>query len=452
MRAEDVEALFQAVLPYDLIERRARELGVQKRQRELEPARLMLSLVLNGGTAEAGRMAAAFREYTDGGGAKVAPSAFYRWFDAEVLELMEELVTRGKKYVLGMPKSLPGVLSGRTDWRVFDSSTVRLPAALAEEYPSTGEHAALKVHAEMSLGTENIVDWHITPAKRHDSPELVIDASRTGTGILVDLGYVSHDLVRRCHEHDVQFVIRLKKGWKSFLDSSLYAKDIEDWDVPLDVLEQMGTGAVPQGPSVALDVDVRLGDENTGPQARLVNVETPEGWRAYLTNVPRATHDAAAISFLYALRWSVELHFKLAKTGCELDQIYTSKPVSAKILVHAAMLASLLSNALAHSEHLDQGYVGTKVVRPTAKRPPVHAMAIWKMVRTSSRGIIALLANDPNPPNDWDRIATLICWAGKDANWRSRPSPMDDAKGRNAAGRAMWRHRIPKPKRRKTTK
>lgn len=448
MQAATVEELFSTVLPFSFIQERAEALGVQKRQRFFEPARFVLSLVLNGGTAEAGRMAAALREYEDRGGRKVARSAYYRWFDDELLRLMEELVERAREYVTSMPMSLPGVLAGRRDWRAVDSSTVKLPQALADVFPGTGEYAALKVHAEVSLGVENVVDWHITPAKRHDSPELVIDEKRAGTGLLVDLGYVSHDLVRRCHEHDVQFVVRLKKGWKAFLDSSVFAGEVDSWQVPLSLLEQMGTASLPDILDVPLDVDVRLGEGIDGPEARLINVQTPEGWRAYLTNVPRETHDAEAISFLYSLRWAVELHFKLAKSGCELDEIYAERPVSAKILVHAAVLASLLANALAHIEHLDQGYVDEKVVRPTAKRPPVHAMTIWKMVRTSAGTITDLLSGEPTYGKDWERVAQSLRWAGKDPNWRRRPSPMDDAKGRNPAGRAMWRHRKRKPRKR----
>jgi len=452
MRADPVQELFESILSFDFIEERAVALGVQKRKRLFDPARMVLSLVLNGGTAESGRIAAAMREYVRRGGTEVVRGAFYKWFDEELLALMEELVTRAQAYVLAMPKSLPGVLAGPSDWRAVDSSTVKLPEALAAVYPGTGEYAALKVHAEISLGVENVVGWHITPARQHDSPELVVDESRAGTGLLVDLGYVSHDFIRRCHQHDVSFVIRLKGGWKSFLDTSVMASTAESWQLPDELLEQMGVSAMPDSLETPLDVDVRLGEERDGVRARLVNIKTADGWRAYLTNVSRETHDSQAISFLYSLRWGVELHFKLAKSGCELDEIYAKRPVSAKILVHAAMISSLLACALAHAEHVDQGCVGTKTRRPTAKRPPVHAMTIWKATRTSAPEITALLAGEANDTNTWEKLGHYVQWAGKDPNWRSRPSPIDDAKGRNPAGRAMWKHRATRVQRRRRPK
>ncbi len=443
------ETLFKTILPYERIHSAARRLGVVKRDRYLDPMTLVLSLVLNGGTAEAGRIAAALRDYVDRGGREVARSSSYKWFDTEFLRLMEELVADAQTHVLAMPHSLPGVLAGRTDWRSFDSTTVKLPRASVETFSGTGDYAALKVHVEMSLGTENVVAWHITEARRHDGPELTVDESRAGTGLLVDLGYASHDLVRRCNQHDVHFVIRLKNGWKTFLDDRVFVRDVEQWKLPDEYLKTFGHSALPATLEAEMDVDVSLGDPSSGPRARLVNIKTPEGWRAYLTNVPRDTHDGPAISFLYALRWGIELQNKLAKTCCDLDEIYVSRKISAEILVHAAMLASLIANALAHLEHIDQGYVKQRTVKPTGKRPPVHAMLMWKAVRTAAPRLVRLITGDPEEKRTWQQVANYFTHVAKDANWRSKPSPMDDAKGRNAAGRPLRKHRAkrPRPKR-----
>jgi len=441
MQAEAVEHLFQSVLPYDIIVEEARKLGVVKRARKLDPALLVMSLVMMGGSSEAGRLAAAIRDYRDRGGPQVARSASYRWFDEEFLALMEVLVGRAKAYLAEMPLHLPGVLAGRKDWRAVDSTVVKLPKELRASFEGTGDYAALKVHDEVSLGLENVVDWHITPAKRHDGPELVVDEGRRGTGLLIDLGYVSHKLFRDCEEHDVHVVARLKNGWKVWLDDDVRFQQAQRWEVPDEFMDKLGVEKLPDELAFPLDVDVRLGDLKQGVRARLVNIETPAGWRAYLTNVPRDTHDAEAIAFLYSLRWSVEIQHKLAKSGCKLGAIQAEKPVGAKILVHAAFLASLLANALAHLEHLDQGYVGEKCVRPTGQRPPVHAMLMWKMLQCSAPGIAQLLGGQNAGGRGWEHYADVLRHAGRDANWRSKPSPIDDAKGRNPAGRPMRRHR-----------
>lgn len=446
MQAGEVRELFETVLPYGFIQERAERLGVQKRRREFDPPLMVLALVLLGGTAEAGHIAAAVREYFDRGGTKVARSAYYRWFDQEFLTLMEELTERATDYLLKMPVHLPGVLAGRSDWRVLDSTTVRLSDRLREVYSGTGDYAALKVHVELSLGIENVVAWHITPAREHDSPHLIVDESRRGTGLIVDLGYVSHDLIRRCHEHDVHLVVRLKDGWNVFLDDEVIAGDVCDWTASDDIFECFDGTPLAQQMDQPLDVDVRMGPANNPVRARLVNVETPKGFRAYLTTVPRETHDAEAIAFLYQLRWSIELQNKLAKSGCQLDEITAERPVAVEILVHASMLASMIANAVAHLEHLDQGAVGDRVKR--FKSPPLHAMLIWKCVVTGAWRIAHLLASPSPSDKDWEFTARRLRDGGQDPNWRRTPSPIDDAKGRNAQGRAKWKRRPP-PKARK---
>jgi hypothetical protein len=77
MEGTTVEALFKTILPYESIKAAANRLGVVKRDRYLDPMTLVLSLVLNGGTAEAGRIAAALRDYVDRGGREVARSWSY---------------------------------------------------------------------------------------------------------------------------------------------------------------------------------------------------------------------------------------------------------------------------------------------------------------------------------------------------------------------------------------
>lgn len=443
MEAAAVRGLFEAILPREYIEEASRRLGVVKRNREFDPVLMVFALVMQGGTAEAGRIAAAIRDYYDRGGSEVARSAHCRWFDAEFLLLMEELTRRTRSYVRSMPVHLPGVLSGRLDWRVYDATTVRLPDELAESYPSTGEHAALKVHKELSLGVENVVGWHITEARCHDSPQLTVDEERRGTGLIADLGYVSHDLLRKCHEHDVHLVIRLKGGWRLRLDDTVQADTVCDWTVSEALLESWDGDPLPKTLEEPLDVDVRMGPAKNPVKARLVNIETPEGWRAYLTTVPRETHDADAIAFLYQLRWGVELQNKLAKTGCQLDEITAKRPVAVQILVHASMIASMLSNALAHLAHLSMGAVGEKVVR--LKSPPLHAMLIWKTLVIGAGRIAELLSRTDATDKDWEFTARRLHHGGQDPNWKNAPSPLDDAKGRNKEGRAYWKRR-PTPK------
>jgi len=437
MQPRQVREMFEKVLPREMIEQDVAELCVQERRRHLDPVNLVMSLVLAGGTPEAGRISEVMKEYCRNGGKRVVAGSYVRWFNDRLLAVMLRVVDRMKAYVHAMPLHLPGILAGRRDWRVVDSTTVRVPRELLDVYPGAGDYAALKVHKELSLGCENVVDYHITPARDQDGPHLVVDESRRGTGLIVDLGYVSHGLIRRAHEYDVHLVIRLKEGWKLFADSSAMTSDILDWNASEEVLLSLDGQPLHLPLREHVDIDVVMGP-NRDIGARLVVIETPEGWASYLTTVPRDTHSAEEIGMLYRLRWGVELQNKLAKSCCQLDQITAKKEVSAQILVHAAMVSSMLANALAHLEHVDQGMTGNKGKRPI--RPPVHAMSIWRSVRVHASDVVRLLMAPGQPDSAWTLAARNFMYDGQDPNWKRKPSPIDQVKGRVPSGRP-WRSR-----------
>ena len=185
MNGDQLRDMMKAVFRAEDIEALAREYGVIQRERCLDVVMLVASLVLAGGTHEGGRQYDALRMYIESGAAKVARGAFYRWFTAPLERLLDELLRRAIAQGQAVPKLLPGMLRGVTDWRIVDSTTVKLDDALFAEWPGAGEYAALKIHKEWSVGNGNLVSYHLSPAREHDAPHLVVDESRRGTGLIV---------------------------------------------------------------------------------------------------------------------------------------------------------------------------------------------------------------------------------------------------------------------------
>lgn len=442
VKGDDLREVLFAIVDPAVIREEAKALRVTQRERVLDPVLLLIAILCVGGTAEAARLSGILREYVELGGKQVARSVGNRWFDEELLALIRRVAERGLAYALSLPRHLPGVLAGRSDWYAFDSTTVRLDDRLREIYPGAGDYAALKVHVEISLGLEAPVGWHISPAREHDALHLVIDERRRGTGLLVDLGYVSHKLFASCNAHDVHVVARLKEGWKVRLDAGAFVDGGEEWVGSDTVLRQMNGQPIVARPNEEFDVDVVLGPTSAPIRLRLVQVATPEGYRALLTNVPRSTHDAQAIAFLYRLRWAVEIHNKLAKSGCQLDEISARTATNVETLVEASMIASLIARLIAHKEHLSRGAVDQRVVR--LKSGPVHPMLVWKFIAQPATSLPAhIMAGCSGPA--WERYTSNVIGMSEDPNWRSKPAPIDDAKGRNSEGRAWWNSR-PKPK------
>lgn len=189
----EVREVMETVLPTEEIERLCRDLGVVERERKLEVALFARSMVLAAGTPSGARQADALRTYVESGGAPVARSAGYRWFDEALAKLMERLSERAISMARADELDLPGILGGVSNWVIADSTTVRIYDGLLETYPGTGDYAAIKVHKLLPVGCGVTVGYQFGPARVHDSRHLEIDESWKGRGLLADLGYASLD-------------------------------------------------------------------------------------------------------------------------------------------------------------------------------------------------------------------------------------------------------------------
>jgi hypothetical protein len=415
--------------------------GVQERDRKLVVFELVVALILCGGTHEGGRQYDVLRTYLENGAPQIRRGTFYEWFTEPLLKLLTELLNRAIAIGQQMPPLLVGILDGVTDWRVFDSTTVRLDDALVDTFPGAGEYAALKIHKEWSVGTGNLVSYKITPAREHDSPHLVIDEQRRGTGLLVDLGYASIERLGECKKHGVQFVMRLKDNWKPTVDRLVRGAPFQDavegadFDALLDEDLVVLDGH-------AIDADVTVGRGALKVQCRLVAIPTPKGYCFFLTNVPRKTHGPHQIGDLYRVRWEIETDNKVDKAGARLDEISARKPVSARILVLATLLNTTIARTIVQSEKLET-IAAKKDPKDPASRPPLHPILLMRALGSATGTIVRLLLDAAAPLPEWRKLMSRLRYLGSDPNWRRRPSVLDRIQGltappkpRRAAGTA----------------
>lgn len=427
MDGAQLRGLFEQVLPPDLVAAHVAELGIQERQRKLDVSALLLSMVVSCGNHRFGSQAEMLRRYVSNGCPEVTRAAFYSWFTKDLATLLERLSTNACAWVAGRPRHLPGLLAGRSDWRVVDASTVRLPIALRDVFPGDGDYAALKLHIEYSLGVENIVGYTMSPAREHESRHLVIDERRRGQGLLVDLGYASHAMLDACDQHDVRYVIRVKTGWELWFDGMATDEAREKWLDDASLGERFGAVDLKKCKST-VDVDVTVGTASSTRRARLVSFVTAKGTVMFLTNLPRDTHTAEEVGLLYRLRWSVELANKLCKSAMSVEEVLARTEASARIVVHAAMMAALLAQAIAHEEHLLRGWVGDK--RQAIKAAPIHPLAVAAAFNELCGELGRALSEPDTPVALWERYKIVLVKMAADPNWRRKPSALDVVKGR----------------------
>ena len=280
------------------------------------------------------------------------------------------------------------------------------------------------------MGRGNLVTFHLSPAREHDNPHLTVDEARRRTGLLVDLGYASFDLLRRCKAHDVRYVIRLKESWKPRVDRIVRGA------LPADILKT-GDLDILLGDHVllrdghAIDADVTVGRGESAVASRLVGVPTPKGYCFFLTNVPRRTHGPLQIGDIYRARWEIELDNKVDKTGARIDEITARKPTSVRILLLASLLNTTLARIIVQREKASILAAKADPSDP-AKKPPLHATQVVRAMRVSHSAVLAVLSGVVPDKFEWNRIMGNIRSLGHDPNWRRRPSVLDVIQGLTA--------------------
>jgi hypothetical protein len=320
------------------------------------------------------------------------------------------------------------VLSGVRDWRIVDSTTVKLHPALKSVYPGAGDYAAVKVHKTLSVGCGTVVDYHFSPARDHDSIHLTIDESWRGMGLLVDLGYASFERLRQCEEFGVKVVVRLKDNWKPKVTKVARA-DLKKTFVPGtdlnlfldDVFLELGN---------VIDVDVTLGADAL--PMRLVGVLAPtKGYRFYLTNLPRSV-GPHSVADLYRVRWEIESSNKLDKSNLRLDEIDARRPAAVNALLHAAMIASVLIGSIVHRHNL-----ANRPTKGPRNKPPLHHRLVALMVaHCAYRIACAFHLEGEAATREWEHLAGVIVHMGEDPNWKSKPSVLDQLRGWQAPASA----------------
>lgn len=424
MNGTNLLKTLQALLPPSRIEQSAREHGVVARQRKLDIVKLVRSLVLSAGSDDSGTLADARRRYLGEAEQQVVRGAFYAWLDEEMAVLMEDLLEDAMRYARFMRAFLPGILAGVDDWLLFDSETVTLRTALEDDLPGSGSPAAIKVHKELSVGRGCMTYCHFGPAREHDAPNLVVDERYRGKGLIVDLGYASLGFIRACRDYWVKYVMRLKDGWKPKV-TRISRGEVQGEFFARTDLEVLLQNEVIVLCGRAVDAEVVLGKGREAVTARLVMVPGPDGYHAYLTNLARGTHGPKQVGKLYRVRFEIEVDNKLDKSGAQLDQIRATTESSVRILLCAALLHSLVVDLLIHQDKLERVRMGKVYLAP------LHRLLLAFAMRAHHAELLNLWSRGWERER-WDRLAVLIFDAGRDPNWRRRPSELDDLLGLTA--------------------
>lgn len=428
LTGNDLREVMEQVLPEEVILGMVEAAKFQERARKRDALGFVRAMVIAAATGHGGRQRDVARVYFENGAPKVARGGFYAWFGPQLEATLSGLSQRALEYARAQPLDVPPLMRRHArDWHIVDSSTVRLPDELIAEYPGSGPYAALKVHKRLSVGTGTVYQYHLSPAREHDAPHLVLDESWRGLGLLVDLGYASLKLIADCTTYGVALVMRLKESWKPKVQHVARGELKRTFfaGTDLDVLLQKRTLELD---GRVVDADVILGSGSRQVHCRLCGVPAPDGsYRFYLTNLPPRV-GPHQVSDFYRVRWEIESDNKLDKSCSHLQEICAQTGPAVRALIHASLISSMLACLLVHKHRLNQPAPRDGSTERTT--PPLHPQSLARAMGSAAISLAgAFELRGEQAEAKWQMLAEYLEHLARDPNWRRSPSILDQLRG-----------------------
>jgi hypothetical protein len=291
-------------------------------------------------------------------GVPISPQGLEQRFTEEAAACLEQVFAAAVAQIISAePVALP-LLARFAAVQVQDSSTIALPAALADVWFGCAEEsAALKVHLGLDLRTGRLDGPVISDGCTHDSTVTLPTALPEGSLRLIDLGYFDLDAFATLTEQEIGFLSRFKTG------TIVWDANGVRWDLP-DLLAAQTADVV--------DLPLSLGQRGQ-LRCRLLAVRAPQevvdqrrrrlyaaarghgrtpsaasvalaAWTILITNVPASKLTVREALILARARWQIELLFKLWKGHGRIDESRSSKPWRVMCEVFAKLLAMLIQH------------------------------------------------------------------------------------------------------------
>lgn len=245
-----------------------------------------------------------------------------------------------------------------TGLNIIDSSSVSLHGALSHLFKGSGgaaSNAALKIQLMFDYIEGQIKEFTLTPGCNNDQGfDNYFNTIQKGALYLIDLGYFKLSSFKKIIEGKAFFVSRLLTGTK------LLTLDKQ----PLDLLitlsaagplfsQQLLLGAQAKIPVrlIAQRLPQEIADRRRqklikGHKRRGIRPSQEslalQSWSIYITNTDETQIKQEHVHQTYALRWQIELLFKLSKSLMHIHLINTRKPSRVVVQTYGKFISMML--------------------------------------------------------------------------------------------------------------
>ena len=345
------------LFPSEWLRNKAKETGLIKRERKIDPVIIFWVLAIGYGTFLQRTLAGLKRNYETASNRILSDSSWYYRFTPELVAFLRECVARGLEYLAQEPgRTLSERLSPFKDVLIQDSTVVRLHEKLAKIWPATRSRkvaAGIKVAVLTSAIASGPKSVALFAENTNELKTLKIGPWIKDRILLIDLGFYKYLMFTRIKENGGYFVSRLKSNAnpliietnRSYRGRSIDIRGKHLQDILKDLKRQV------------LDVDVEVAfnrrayrgkEKKDNERFRLVAVynEDEDRYHLYITNLSQDLLEPQEVARLYGARWEIEILFKELKSKYALDVVPTTNPQVIEAFIWIAILTLLISRRI----------------------------------------------------------------------------------------------------------
>ncbi len=353
-----IENPLRKMFPEEWLRETARETGLIKRERKIDPTIMFWVLTLSFGVRLQRTLASLKRQYEKEANTTLSDSSWYYRFTPELVEFLHQCVIHGIEELAKEPgRNLSKKLERFKDVLIQDSTIVRLHSSLAEQFPAARTRkvaAGVKVSVLVSAIANGPKTVALYAEKTAEIKTLKIGPWIKDRILLVDLGFYKTQLFARVEENGGYFVSRIRKNMDHVIVSieegvpktkreGFIGKTVNE------CIEQLSGKDVDAIVKIAFKRRAYKGKQkNDEMKVRLVAVynEEEEKYHIYITNIQKDVLNAKDIAKLYGARWDIELLFKELKSKYALDVLETKNVQVIEALIWTAILTLIVSRRI----------------------------------------------------------------------------------------------------------
>jgi len=353
-----LENSLREMFPKEWLRQTAKETGLIKRERKIDPVVIFWVLTLGFGVRLQRTLASLKRGYEKKANTTISDSSWYDRFTPELVEFLHQCVIYGIEELAKEPgRKLSNKLENFQDVLIQDSTIVRLHSSLSEKFPAARARnaaAGVKIGVLVSAVANGPKTVALYSEKTAEIKTLKIGPWIKDRILLVDLGFYKNQMFARVVDNGGYFVSRIKKNMDPIVVSveeglsKTKSKKFAGKPVS-ECIEQLSGKNLDAVVKIKFKRRAYKGKQKQDEMnVRLVAIynEKDKKYHVYITNIQKDVLNAKDIATLYGARWDIELLFKELKSKYSLDALGTKNEQVIEALIWTAMLTLIVSRRI----------------------------------------------------------------------------------------------------------